>query len=122
MEDVKNDIKKYCNSVCMYSRSIHNINDVFEQFISTFNTFPEIKKCNKTNIMEFHFKPRKDILIIFCCDPNDINVITYKEILKLCIENKIEFKNQTYTGFITNLKNNFFDELRGRIKFSKEQR
>ncbi len=55
MEDIKTDIKKYCNSVCMYSRNIHNINDVFEQFISTFNTFPEIKECNKTNIMEFHF-------------------------------------------------------------------
>ncbi len=54
--------------------------------------------------MKIHFKPRKDILIIFCCDPNDINVITYKEIKNLCVENKIEFKNQTYTGFITNLK------------------
>ncbi len=31
-------------------------------------------------------------------------------------------KNQTYTGFITNLKNNFSDELRGRIKFTKNQR
>ena len=122
MEDIKSNIKKYCNSVCMYSRSIHNINDVFEQFILTFNTSPEIKKCNKTNIMEFHFKPRKDILIIFCCDPNDINVITYKQIKDLCIVNGVEFKNQTYTGFITHLKNKFYDELRGRIKFSKEQR
>ena len=104
MENVKNNMKKYCNSVCMYSRSIHNINDVFEEFISTFNTFPEIKKCNKTNIMEFHFKPCKGMLIIFCCDPNDINVITYKEIKDLCIVNGVEFKNQTYTGFITNLK------------------
>jgi hypothetical protein len=34
----------------------------------------------------------------------------------------IEFKNQTYTGFITNLKNNFFDELQGQIKFTKNQR
>ena len=25
------------------------------------------------------------------------------------------------TGFITSLKNNFFDELRGRIKFTREQ-
>ena len=35
-------------------------------------------------LIQFHFKPRKDILIIFCCDPNDINVITYKEIKDLC--------------------------------------
>ena len=53
MEDIKTDIKKYCNSVCMYSRNIHNINDVFEQFISTFNTFPEIKKCNKPILWSF---------------------------------------------------------------------
>ncbi len=62
-------------------------------------------------------------MIIFCCDPNDINVVTYKESKDLCIVvSNVEFKNQTYTGFITILKNNFFDELRGRIKFTKEQR
>jgi hypothetical protein len=72
--------------------------------------------------MEIHFKPRKDILIIFCCDPIDINVITYKEIKDICVENKIEFKNQIYTRFITHLKNNFFDELCGRIQFTKVQR
>jgi hypothetical protein len=87
-----------------------------------FNTFPEIKKCNKTDIMEFYFKPCKGMLIIFCCDPNDINIIKYKEIQDLCIENNIEWKNQTYTGFIANLKNNFLDELRGQIKFTKNQR
>ncbi len=27
MKNVKTDIKKYCNYVYMYSRSIHNIND-----------------------------------------------------------------------------------------------
>jgi hypothetical protein len=31
-------------------------------------------------------------------------------------------ENQTYTRFITNLKNHFFDELRGRFKFTKNQR
>ncbi len=77
MEDVKTDMKKYFNSVCMYSRSIYNIIYTFEQFISTFNTFPEIKKCKKTNIIEVHFKPRKYILILFCCD---LHVIAYKEI------------------------------------------
>jgi hypothetical protein len=55
-------------------------------------------------------------------DQFETNVITYKEIKNLCIENDIEFKNQTYTGFITHLKNKFYDELPGRIKFTKEQR
>jgi len=122
IENIKNDLKKYSNCVCMYSRTTHNINDVFEEFITIFNTFPLIKKCNKTNILEFHFKPKKDILIIFSCDPNDIKTITYKEVQELCIQNKIEWKNQTYAGFITQLKNDFFNALNGRVKFSKEQR
>ena len=42
--------------------------------------------------MEFHYKLNKDKLIIFCCDPNDINVITYKDIKNLCDTNNIEWK------------------------------
>jgi hypothetical protein len=72
--------------------------------------------------MEFHFKPRKDVLIIFSCDPNDINTITYKQVQDLCIQNNVEWKNQTYTGFITQLKNDFFNALNGRIKFTKDER
>ena len=36
IEAIKSDPKKYSNRVCMNSRNVHNI-----------------KKCNKTNIMEF---------------------------------------------------------------------
>ena len=43
IENIKTDIKNIL-IVCMYSRNTHNINDIFEQFITTFNTFPEIKK------------------------------------------------------------------------------
>ena len=48
---------------------------------------------------------------IYCCDPNDINKITYNydDIITLCIENKIEWKNQTnqtFMSFVTELKNN----------------
>ncbi len=61
--------------------------------------------------MDFHLK-----VFFFCCDPNDINVIANKEMKDFCIENNIEFKDQTYTGFITHLKNNFLisyvDELK----------
>ena len=121
MESVKSNISKRFNCVYMYSREIHNINDIFEQFIITFNVYPIIRKCNKTNIMEFHYKLNKERLI-FCCDPNDINVITYKEVKDLCTKNNIEWRNQTYTGFITQLKDKYFDELNGRIKFTPDQR
>ena len=51
MENVKANIKERSNCIYMYSRNIHNINDVFESFITVFNTFPIIKKCKKTQNM-----------------------------------------------------------------------
>ncbi len=35
--------------------------------------------------------------------------------------NNVEWKNQAYTKFITQLKEQFFNELNGRIKFAKQQ-
>ncbi len=35
-------------------------------------------------------------------------------------QNNIEWKNQNYTAFNTQLKDNVFDELNGPIKFTKE--
>ena len=109
MVEVKEIMSKSSNCCFMYSRTTHNINDIFEQFITMFNVFPFIKKCNKTNIMEFHFKLKADNLHLFCCDPNDINIIDYKQVQKLCVQNNIEWTNQTYMQFITQLKINFFD-------------
>ena len=43
MENVKANLSERFNCVYMYSRNIHNNNNnVFEQFISTFNTVPII--------------------------------------------------------------------------------
>ncbi len=89
MESVKANLAKRNNCIYMYSRDQHNINDIFEQFITTFNTFPLVRKCNKTNIMEFHCKTCKENLIIFCWDPNDINNITYENVMEFCQLNKI---------------------------------
>ncbi len=50
MENVKANLPTYFNCVCIYSRTIHNINDVFEQFVSTFNTVPII-----TNVINLIF-------------------------------------------------------------------
>ena len=72
--------------------------------------------------MEFHLKVAKDDLHIFWCDPNDINIITYNQVKLLCAKYEIDWKNQIYMGFATQLKNKFFDELNGRVNFSKEQR
>ena len=59
---------------------------------------------------------------IFCCDPNDINLYNYKDIQKNCIDNNVEWRNQTYISFITELKQIFDDNENGRIKFTKNER
>jgi hypothetical protein len=90
-ENVTANLSERFNCVDLYSRNIHDNNDVFEQFISTFNTVPIITKCNKSNILEFQFKTHEKNIIIFCCDPsNDINVMSFKEVKELCIQNKLE--------------------------------
>jgi hypothetical protein len=40
IENVKANLPKCFNCVYMYSRNIHNINDVFEQFVSIFKNVP----------------------------------------------------------------------------------
>ena len=58
--------------------------------------------------------------MFFACDPNDVNQISFKEIKVLCEKNSIPFKNQTFTQLVTQMRVKYFDELKGRIKFSKE--
>ena len=59
---------------------------------------------------------------LFTADPNEIHVITYKQVKYLCEQNEIEWKNQTYLPFIKKLKTKFFNEKEERIIFTKEQR
>ncbi len=87
------------NCILMFSRCIHNINDMFIEFITKINIVPSIKRCNKTNLMEFHFTCGKENTHIFCCDPNDINVINYNTVKLLCEKHEIDWNNQTYISF-----------------------
>jgi hypothetical protein len=53
-------------------------------------------------------------------DPNDVNQISFKEIKVLCEKYNVPFKNKTFTQLVTQIRVKYFDELKGRIKFSKE--
>ncbi len=50
----------------------------------------------------------------------------HRKLLRLILYNaskmKLNGKNQTYTGLITHLNNEFFDKLRGRVKCTQVQR
>jgi hypothetical protein len=57
---------------------------------------------------------------MFVCDPNAVHNITYKEVKVLCEKNDLPFKNQTFMHVVKQLRTKYFDEITGRIKFTKE--
>ncbi len=101
----------------MYSRpGKTNINDIFT--VLTVNKgVPQNVKCKKTKIIGFAYEIKKNN---FVCDLNDVHRITFKEIRVLCDKNNEPFKNQTFTRLIKQIRTKYFDELKGRIIFSKE--
>ena len=117
------DIDKYIEKSCvfMFSRTIHNINDIFYLFLSKYKLIPTVDKTHKTNILQFTHN-NNGVIHIYAADPNEIQIITYKQVQYLCEKNKIEFKNQTYMQFIKQLKDTFFNAKMGRVKRTKEER
>jgi hypothetical protein len=127
MELIDAIMKENKSCVFMFSNETKNVNAQFYEFVEKINVIPDITKCNKSNIMQFEYCTDEGVLFIFACDPNDINIIDYKDIIELC-KNKalcknydIEWKNQTYVQFINELKEKFLDEQHSRITFSKKQ-
>jgi 5-methylcytosine-specific restriction enzyme A len=118
-----NDVEKYAKQSCvfMFSRNIHNINDIFHLFLSKYNLIPSVDKTHKTNILQFTHN-NNGVIHIYAADPNEIKIITYKQVKYLCEQNDIEFKNQTYMQFVKQMKDNFYNAKMGRIKRTKEER
>ncbi len=48
-------------------------------------------------------------LHVYAADPNEIHVITYKEVKILCKKNEIEWKNQTFMQYVKQMKDKFFN-------------
>ena len=62
---VKANLAKRNDFIYMYSRNQHDIYDVSEQFISTFNISPLIKKCNKLITWSFVLNQARTIKSFF---------------------------------------------------------
>ena len=54
----------------MFSRKIHDINDIFQLFLSKYNLIPSVEKTHKTNILQFTHN-NNDINHIYAADPNE---------------------------------------------------
>jgi hypothetical protein len=71
--------------------------------------------------MQFTHK-NDGIIHIYTADPNEIHVITYKEVKFLCEKNEIEWKNQTFMQYVNQMKNKFFNAKNERSIFTTSQR
>jgi 5-methylcytosine-specific restriction endonuclease McrA len=107
------------NTIYMFSRlGTSSINDVFQSLIVDHGV-PSNIRCKKTKIEGFKYK-KNNIIYMFVCDNNALHNITYKEVKVLCEKNDLPFKNQTFMQVVKQLRSKYFDEITGRIKFTKE--
>jgi 5-methylcytosine-specific restriction enzyme A len=119
IENPKTFFTETKNTIYMFSRlGTTSINDIFQSLIVDHGV-PDNIKCKKTKIEAFKYK-KNNIIYMFVCDPNAVHNITYKEVKVLCEKNDLPFKNQTFMQVVKQLRSKYFDEITGRIKFTKE--
>ena len=107
------------DTIYMYSRQGKtNINDIFQNLVQVHGV-PKDLRCKKTKIVSFRYVKNK-INYVFVCDPNDVHQISFREVKELCEKNSLPFKNQTFMQVVKQLRTKYFDEINGRIHFSKE--
>ena len=115
-------IKSYDSCIVIYNREGKNdINDIFEQCLSLYGV-PLSKSihANKSQITRFEYELDNKIYII-CHDPNDSNC-NWAIVQKLCKKHDVEFRNQTFPAFITELKDNLINKPVERPDHKKEDR
>lgn len=98
---------------------------LYDQLIELMNNNikPNIRRCKKTLITHMIINKSKKVKFYLFSDENDKSQdIDYKLVKNLCKKEDIEFKNQTFTSFITQLKNKKLKEKNMRINFNKEFR
>ena len=59
-------------------------------------------------------------MYVFVCDPNAVHHITYKEVKVFCEKKWPTIQKSNIHTSSQTIKINFFDEITGRIKFTKE--
>ena len=93
-----------------------------EDIIRKYNCIPTIR-ITKSNTIQIDFKykhhsSKVPFTFYLVIDPNDPNVCDYKKIKTLCSDHNIEFKNQSFSHFITQLQSKHFDTSIKRHKFT----
>ena len=119
LEDIQiSDLLKYEKATIMYSKT--NLNEELDLIIEQYNYIPDIINHRYT-ITQIKFK-KDDKDLILVVDPNIEHGMTYKDVRNLCNTTEIEFKNQSFSHLIKELKKRFLDTKQPRQQLTKEER
>jgi len=112
------ELKDLDNCIVMYSKN--DLTEELDDIIRIYNFIPQVrnKKSNHVKII-FDYGGKIIYLVV---DPNDPEICDYKRIRSLCTEHKVEFKNQSFSQFINQIKNKHYDTSVQRHKFTKAER
>jgi hypothetical protein len=112
------DVIKHDKATIIYSKT--NLNEELDEIISHYNYIPAITNHRYT-ITQIKFKlDEKDLILVI--DPNIEHNLNYKDVRQLCNKAELEFKNQSFSNFIKELKTRFLDVKIPRIQPTKEER
>ena len=119
LEDIQiSEIMNYEKATIIYSKT--NLNEELDLIIEMYNYIPEILNHRYT-ITQIKFKKDdKDIILVI--DPNIEHNMTYKDVRQLCNNEKIEFRNQSFSQFTKELSKRFFNSKQQRHQPTKEER
>ena len=119
IEDIAvSDLMNYEKATIIYSKT--NLNEELDSIIEQYNYIPAIINHRYT-ITQIKFK-KDDKDLILVVDPNIEHGMTYKDVRQLCNKTEIEFKNQSFSNLIKELKRRFLEIKQQRHQPTKEER
>jgi len=111
--------------IIIYSRkNSSDINDIYKRIIGHYNVIPSPKKVVSINtkMTKFTLTLNKKLYYIYN-DNNDVKLgMNWKIIKDLCKKENIEFKNQSFTTFIKQLREKILDKNSERKEFTLDER
>ena len=118
-EDITVDKFKDMDS-CIIIYTKNDLSIELDDILRIYKTIPQVRNIKSAHTrIDFEYNGKSIILVV---DPNDLEICNYKRIIALCKVHNIEFKNQSFNQFITQLKNRHFDSSVERHIFTKAER
>ena len=93
-----------------------NLNQELDEIIQYYNYVPDARKMKYSKYECTRIYYNKDgSYIILEVDPTDQSAVTWKDVRSLCDSNKIDFKNQTLSSMVKEMRDRFYDSKSLRV-------